>query len=134
MNMKTVATSLLAAVIGFTATFAWSATPGDQTPAASFGWVLCPNDGGSALVPFMPNQNAIAVRNFLTDGGTSANIYLGWDAGVNNRTGFPLKPEETLSLDIVAITKSSTLGLQPKLYCSSAPAGTWQELHYISVK
>lgn len=148
--MKYIKYIVVAALFGVIAT---AATKGDQAPALTVGVVMCPGDGGYAEIPMMPNQNAIGLRNFLTDGGTSQTIYVSTDGGMNNRTGFPIQAGETLSIDIVALTQTATMAvavdggssltsasmrvgtLQPKLFCSTTLNNLQgQELHYIMVK
>lgn len=142
--------SKVIAVLGFlVAASVTAATMGDQKPAGKYGSVQCPSDGGTALVPLLTNQNAIAVRNFLGDGGTAQTVYIGFDTSVTRANGFPVKDQEVLSIDIVALTKNwsiasptqldggstiTTGSLAPTIYCTAGTTGGAQDLRYLDVK
>jgi hypothetical protein len=130
-------------------TIALAATMGDQKPAGKYGVKQCPADGGTASIPLLPNQNAIALRNFLGDGGTAQTVYVGFDTSVTAANGFPIKDQEVLSIDVVAVTQntsqtlpalidggvSRTTGtLGPTIYCTAGTSGGSQDLRYIEVK
>ncbi len=131
---------------------AYAATKGDQNPFAFYGIVqITSYDGGTpAQVPLKPNQNAVAIRNFTNDGGTTATVFCGFNTSVTDATGFPIKDQETLSLDLVAITQNAAIAatpgltdggvtvtagsLLPKIYCVTAPGTAAKDIHYILVK
>lgn len=145
MNLR----NKLIVVSCFLAALTYAATKGDQAPFGYYGVVQCASDGGSTQIPFKSGQNAVAVRNFNTDGGTGATVYLGFDTSVTRITGMPLKDQETLSIDLVAFGTGATMvvdggGLSgssvslntvnPKLYCTVPANGAITDLHWMVVK
>lgn len=137
------------AVLAAFLTASYAATKGDQQPFAKYGVVQCASDGGTTQIPLVGNQNAVAVRVFNTDGGTGATVYLGFDTSVTRITGMPLKDQEMLSIDLVALTQNASNtaptqldggvtvnagSVSPKLYCTVPANGAITDLHWMVVK
>lgn len=147
--MKTKLSILGALVALFCFGVATAATKGDPNPFGAYGIIQCPDDAGNGLVPMRNGQNAIAVRNFISDGGTAQTIYIGFDTSMNFNTGFPVKDQETLSVDVVAAatgrvvtaptnidggTTNTLSTITPTLYCKTKPGVGAQDLRYILVR
>lgn len=138
----------LIAVVALLTAVAFAATPGDQKPAGYSGVIGVADT--PVLIPFKSNQNAVALRNWINDGGTEGTAYCGFDSAVTRLTGFPLQAKETLSIDLAAQvanithTNSDSLtdggvaitagAISPKLYCVTISAATQTDLHYIIVR
>lgn len=147
--MKNLFRALLALSCAGFVSLAFAATPGDAKPAGKYGTIQCPADGGTALIPLMPNQNALSLRNFIGDGGTAQTVYVGFDTSLTAANGFPVKDQEVLSIDVVAVATGAsfvltdgidggvtvtTSTLKPTLRCTAGTSGGAQDLRYLMVK
>ena len=132
----------------------FAATMGDQHPFGKYGAVQVSGYDGGTGAPLclgLSNQNAIMVRNFITDGGAGATLYCGFDTSVTVINGMPVMQQETLTVDMVTLTQNAlstppttiasdggiitTVGtLAPKLCCIGAAGSNPTDLHWMIVK
>lgn len=138
----------LIAVVALLTAVAFAATPGDQKPAGYSGVIGVSTT--PVAIPLKTNQNAVALRNWINDGGTAATVYCGFDSAVSRLTGFPMQSKESLSIDLVAqvsnvVHRNSdsltdggvaiTAGtVSPALYCVAEAATGQTDIHYIIVR